>query len=76
MKEKENNMDLNEIKKIIKEEKTKVIIATDDGPVMVIMDYEDYKKSKGRKEEVAPSAQAKAPKELESAALRIDDLPF
>jgi PHD/YefM family antitoxin component YafN of YafNO toxin-antitoxin module len=68
-------MDLNEIKKIIQEEKTKIIIATEDGPAMVIMSYDDYKKTKGRKEEVVPSV-PKAPKELEAESLKIDDLPF
>ncbi len=70
-------MELKEIKKIIQEEKSKIIIADETGPTMVIMSYEDYKRLKGgiKKEGDVPSNNA-TPKELESESLRIDDLPF
>ncbi len=69
-------MDLNEIKKIIQEEKAKIIVAVEGEPSIIIMSYEDYKKLKGeRKQEFSPPV-SKVPRELESETLKIDDLPF
>jgi len=70
-------MDFNEIKKIIEEEKVKVVIANDDGPNLIIMTVEDYRRMKGgvRIEEKTASAPV-IPRELESESLKIDDLPF
>jgi len=52
LKEKENNkllMDLNEIKKLIKEEKVKVVLVDSDGTSLIVLDYEEYKKREGPK---------------------------
>jgi len=49
LKEKENNkllMDLNEIKKLIKEEKVKVVLVDSDGTSLIVLDYEEYKKTR------------------------------
>ena len=37
-------MDLNEIRKIIKEEKAKVVLVDSEGTSLIILDYEEYKK--------------------------------
>jgi len=74
LKEKENNkllMDLNEIKKLIKEEKVKVVLVDSDGTSLIVLDYEEYKKTRGPKEEKKES-----PEELEDDSLRVEDLPF
>jgi len=67
-------MDLNEIKKLIQEEKAKIIITDPNGISLIVLDYEEYKKLKGiksTKEEVRET-----PKELDSEPLKVDDLPF
>lgn len=75
MRVKENNMDLNEIKKLIQEEKAKIIITDPNGISLIVLDYEEYKKIKGIstiKEEV----KNETPKELDGESLKVDDLPF
>jgi len=70
-------MNLNEIKKLIREEKAKVIVVDPDGTSLVVLDYEEYKKLKGikgAKEEV--KAAEEVPEELEGEPLKVDDLPF
>jgi len=42
-------MDLNEIKKLIKEEKVKVVLVDSDGTSLIVLDYEEYKKREGPK---------------------------
>lgn len=75
--EKENNMDIKEIKKIIDEEGGKVIIAFEGKSPLVVMSLNDYRLVKGSKVEEAIKAEdPKIPKELESESLNIDDLPF
>ena len=72
---KENNMDLNEIKKLIQEEKVKVVIADPDGTSLIVLDYEEYKKLKGIKNEKQEKKE-EIPNELEEESLKVDDLPF
>ncbi len=70
-------MNLNEIKKLIQEEKAKVIIVDPDGISLIVLDYEEYKKLKGIKgikEEI--KTEEEVPEELEGEPLKIDDLPF
>ncbi len=91
LKVKENNMDINEIKKIIREDKAKIIIVDEQGPSLVVMDYAEYKtmkSNKGFSESVATSREAMRPHQSEvriermsenrgnEDALRIEDLPF
>lgn len=64
-------MDLNEIKKLIKEEKVKVVLVDSDGTSLIVLDYEEYKKTRGPKEEKKESSE-----ELEDDPLRVEDLPF
>jgi len=57
----ENNMDLNEIKEIIKKDNGKFIIVEDGEPTMVILSFGDYQKILGlRGESSLASASAKA----------------
>jgi PHD/YefM family antitoxin component YafN of YafNO toxin-antitoxin module len=75
--EKENNMDIKEIKNIIEEEGGKVFIAFEGEPSLVIMSLNDYKAIRGdKKQESLKVETPKVPKELESESLNIDDLPF
>lgn len=69
-------MDLNEIKKIIEEEGGKIILATENGPTLIIMKLEDYKGKKEAKAEIKTEQVSKVPRELEAESLKIDDLPF
>jgi len=69
-------MDLKEIKKLIEEEGGKVIVASEEGPTLVIMSLEDYRGKKQPKVEREVEAPAKVPRELEAESLKIDDLPF
>ena len=72
---KENNMDLNEIKKIVQEEKVRVVIVDPDGTSLIVLDYEEYKKLKGVKNEKQEKKE-ETPNELEEESLKVDDLPF
>ena len=67
-------MDLNEIKKLIQEEKAKIIIADPNGTSLIVLDYEEYKKLKGIKS--AKEEAKDVPKELEGEPLKVDDLPL
>jgi C4-type Zn-finger protein len=67
-------MDLNEIKKLIQEEKAKVVIVDPDGVSLIVLDYEEYKKIKGVKN--IKEENKESPKELEGEELKVDDLPF
>ena len=81
-------MDINEIKKLIREEKAKVIIADEQGRTLVIMDYAEYRAIKaGNSAEpieqpsllpkYKPEAQREEPKSSpDEEALKIEDLPF
>ena len=70
---KEDNMDLNEIKKLIEEDGTKLIIVEQGRPTMVITSFEAYQKKKGGLEpKKEPPAQAITTEE----ELKIEDLPF
>ncbi|HPD19679.1 MAG TPA: hypothetical protein PLV95_00340 [Candidatus Pacearchaeota archaeon] len=64
-------MDLNEIRKIIKEEKAKVVLVDSEGTSLIILDYEEYKKMKESEEEKREMSE-----ELEDEPLKIEDLPF
>lgn len=83
-------MDINEIKKLIKEDKAKIIIVDEKGPTLVIMDYAEYRNMKDSGA-VRPSAvyqnttanygeeirkEQTTSKQPEEESLRIDDLPF
>ncbi|GMX58410.1 MAG: hypothetical protein MCSN_0640 [Candidatus Microsyncoccus archaeolyticus] len=67
-------MDLNEIKKLIQEEKAKIIIADPNGTSLIVLDYEEYKKLKGIKSTKEETKDM--PKELEGEPLKVDDLPL
>jgi hypothetical protein len=78
-------MNLEDIKNLIDEEGGKVVITDGDGPALVIMSYEDYRKMKGssgpRKEDVRiverlPIKEEPQAREVRSNSLGIDDLPF
>lgn len=66
-------MDLNEIKKLIEEDKGKIIIVENGEPTMVITSFDEYRKKKigleKKKEEPMPE-------ELTEEELKIEDLPF
>lgn len=80
-------MDINEIKKLIKEDRAKIVITDEKGPAIIIMDYAEYKALRDNKpakqatviasmperEEVKEQA---IPRELEDEPLKIEDLPF
>ncbi|MFA5013310.1 MAG: hypothetical protein WC520_01965 [Candidatus Paceibacterota bacterium] len=80
-------MDINEIKKLIREDGAKVVIADEQGGAIIAMDYNDYKKLKGEKmieretfreepEITRPAEKREELSELEDEPLKIDDLPF
>lgn len=81
-------MDINEIKKLIREDRAKIIIADEQGPSLVIMDYAEYRAMKDGnlvKPAEQPSLLSKYKTEIqpeepkaepEEEALRIEDLPF
>lgn len=63
-------MDLNEIKKLIEDEKGKIIIIENGEPVMVITSFNDYKKNKAKPEPLP------AEPNNNNEELKIEDLPF
>ena len=71
-------MDLNEIKNLIEIDGGKFIIVEEGKPVMVVTSFEDYKKKLIGKKEERPIFIAKPalPKELQSEALKLEDLPL
>jgi len=73
LKVKENNMDIQEIRKIIEEEGGKIIIPGENSPTLIIMTLDDYRKGKEIKHQ---SKTSNTPKELEKESLTIEDLPF
>ncbi len=76
-------MNLEEIKKLIKEE-GKIVIADENGPSLVVMSYEDYKNAKtgqnSSNNEANPSTfSTNSPVKEQikrNSSLSIDDLPF
>ena len=71
-------MDLNELKKIIDGENSKVIIMENGEPVLVVMNFDEYRKIKGQNENSANCQKVlQTPaKELIEEPLKIEDLPF
>ncbi len=80
-------MDINEIKKLIREDGSKIIVTDEKGPAIVILDYQEYKALKDKKplkssetitSEVHKQEPIKEamPRELEDEPLKIEDLPF
>ena len=71
-------MDLNEIKNLIETDGGKLIIVEGGKPVMVVTSFEDYKKKLIGKGGEKPSFVAKPalPEELQSEALKLEDLPL
>ncbi|MFA5746668.1 MAG: hypothetical protein WC926_01160 [Candidatus Paceibacterota bacterium] len=71
-------MDLNELKKIIGGENSKVIIVENGEPVLVVMDFNEYKRTKGQGADTANGQKVlQTPaKELIEEPLKIEDLPF
>lgn len=83
-------MDINEIKKLIKEDKAKIIIVDEKGPTLVIMDYTEYRNMKDSGVVRPSTTYQNAPvnygeeirkeqttsKQSDEESLRIDDLPF
>lgn len=71
-------MDLNELKKIISGDNSKVIIVENGEPVLVVMDFSEYKKTKGQPVEATNGQKiSQTPaKELIEEPLKIEDLPF
>lgn len=78
-------MNLEDIKNLIDEEGGKVVITDGDGPALVVMSYEDYKRMKGssvsekadmRIVERLPIKEEPQAREVRSNSLGIDDLPF
>jgi PHD/YefM family antitoxin component YafN of YafNO toxin-antitoxin module len=72
------NMDLNELKKIIEGEASKVIIVEGGEPVFVVMSFEEYKKTKGQPAIFSNNSKdlPDSAKELMEEPLKIEDLPF
>jgi len=79
LKEKEGKdymiMNFDELKKIVEEEKVKIIVLEEGEPALVIMSFDEYKKSKGQAENSQESLE-NLPKELIEEPLKIEDLPF
>ncbi len=73
MKAKENNMDLDEIKKIIEKEGGKIIVVEQGKPILVITSFEDYAKTKPEPEK---KTEKPVPPESNEEELKIEDLPF
>ncbi|MFA5008970.1 MAG: hypothetical protein WC534_00070 [Candidatus Paceibacterota bacterium] len=78
-------MDINEIKKIIKEDKVKIIITDQEAPALVVMSYEDYQALKTPESKIEPirkNIQNPEPRQkevnevIETEPLKIEDLPF
>ncbi|MDD5639981.1 MAG: hypothetical protein PHR47_04285 [Candidatus Pacebacteria bacterium] len=77
-------MNLKDIKNLINEESGKLIIADENGPIMVIMSYSDYKKSKNisnlasidNQIEQLPIAKNISVSEEKKESFGIEDLPF
>jgi PHD/YefM family antitoxin component YafN of YafNO toxin-antitoxin module len=71
-------MDLNELKKIIDGENSKVIIMENEEPILVVMNFDEYKKMKGQNANPANGQKVlQTPaKELIEEPLKIEDLPF
>jgi len=69
LKEKDVNMDFNEILKIVKADDGKFIIIENGKPTMVVLSFEDYRKK-------IDNNLRKLPEELEEEPLKIEDLPF
>lgn len=71
-------MNLNELKKLIAGDNSKIIIIENGEPLFVVMNFEEYKKTKrplnGNNNDLK-SAQNFS-KELEEEPLKIEDLPF
>lgn len=74
-------MDLKEIKNLINEE-GKLVIADENGPMLVVMSYNDYKKLKNGSQNAAgavdqlPIKSEHFPEEIRSNSFGLDDLPF
>ena len=66
-------MDLNDLKKLIEEERGKVIIVENGEPIMVITSFADYTKKKLKPERKVDKA---VPQEPDEEELKIEDLPF
>ena len=72
LKENGNNiMDINELKKMVSSVGSKVVIMEDGKPTLVVMSFEDYKKTKGGEID-----DKELPTELEQEPLKVEDLPF
>mgnify|MGYP001615463556 CR=1 FL=1 len=70
-------MDLNEIKKLIEEDGTKLIIVEQGRPVMVITSFEEYKKKKAELEpKNLPAGRQEEKPVVSEEELKIEDLPF
>lgn len=69
-------MDLNEIKKIIKEEKAKIIITDEMGPTLIVLNYDEYKAMRDNKPMTEEIKKEEIPEELKNEQLKIEDLPF
>ena len=71
-------MDLNELKKVIEGETSKVIIVENGEPVFVVMSFEEYKRTKGQPANSSNNSKAlpNSAKELIEEPLKIEDLPF
>jgi PHD/YefM family antitoxin component YafN of YafNO toxin-antitoxin module len=76
-------MDLNQIKKLIEEERAKLIIIEEGKPIMVILSFEDYQKTTQTKPESERKGELtenllSSPKveNVEEKELTLDDLPF
>lgn len=81
-------MDINEIRKLIREDKAKIIIVDEQGPSLVIMDYTEYKAMKSGNSVHSAEQPSLLPKykteiqpeepqsETEEETLKIEDLPF
>ena len=72
-------MDLNEIKNLIEIDGGKFIIVENGRPVMVVIGFEEYKKTLIEKR-INPAASKKdqklMPKEFASEELKLEDLPL
>lgn len=80
-------MDLEDIKNLIEEEGGKLIIANENGPSLVVMAYDDYRKIKnnnsqefkGKSEKIIerlPIKESPINQTVKRDSFGIDDLPF
>ena len=76
LKEKEDNMDLNEIKEILGNGGGKIVIVENGKPTMVILSYGEYKSGNPRIQALKSESEPSSFESQASEELTVDDLPL